>query len=58
MSETETVGPCLVQKLKWEGGGGGGMAPLAPPVATPLLTECILMYQIILVSSKCSQVPG
>ena len=36
MSETETVGPCLVQKLKW-GGGGRGMAPLLPPVATPLL---------------------
>ena len=24
MSETETVGPCLVQKLKWEGGRGYG----------------------------------
>ena len=31
--ETETVGPCLVQKLKWV-----TMAPLAPPVATPLWT--------------------
>ena len=31
-NETETVGPCLVQKLKWAGGkgGGGGMAPLPP----------------------------
>ena len=23
MFETETVGPCLVQKLKWRGGGVG-----------------------------------
>ena len=30
MFETETVVPCLVQKLKW-----GAMAPLVPPVATP-----------------------
>ena len=34
MFETETVGPCLVRKLKW----GGGCTPLlpSPPVATPL----------------------
>ena len=31
MFETETDGPCLVQKLKWEGHGTPG-----PPVATPL----------------------
>ena len=31
MFETETVGPCVVWKLKWE-----GHAPLATPVATPL----------------------
>ena len=34
---TENVGPFLVWKLKW---GGGGMATLAPPVATPLQTVC------------------
>ena len=32
MFETETVGPCLVRKLKWEGHG-----PLALVVATPLI---------------------
>ena len=31
MFETETIGPCLVRKLKWEGGMN-----LWPPVATPL----------------------
>ena len=38
MFETETVGPYLVQILKW-GEGGWGMAPVdppPPPVATPL----------------------
>ena len=34
MFDTETVGPYLVQKLKW--GGGGGDGPPGPPVATPL----------------------
>ena len=36
VTKTETIGPCLVQKLKW-----GAMDPLAPPVATPLHTEHI-----------------
>ena len=40
MFETETFGPCLVRKLKW-GEGGGGMDPLAPPVATPLLVHSV-----------------
>ena len=35
MFETETVRPCLVQKLKW--GGGGGAWPPGPPVAMPLV---------------------
>ena len=30
MFESETVGPCLVQKLKC-GGGGGHAHPLPPP---------------------------
>ena len=34
MFETETFGTCLVRKLKW---GGGGMSPLPPLVATPLV---------------------
>ena len=33
MFDTETVGPYLVQKLKWWGGGDG---PPGPPVTTPL----------------------
>ena len=39
MFETEIFGPCLVRKLKLEmgGGGRGGMAPMALPVATPLI---------------------
>ena len=37
MFETETVRPCLVQKLKWGGGGGGGPGPPGPPVAMPLV---------------------
>ena len=36
MFETEIFGPCLVRKLKL-GRGGGGMAPIALPVATPLI---------------------
>ena len=36
MFETETVGPCLVRKLKW-----GAMVTLAHPVATPLLYKII-----------------
>ena len=32
MFETETVRPCLVQKLKW-----GGAWPPGPPVAMPLV---------------------
>ena len=32
MHETETVGPCLVWKMKWRGHG-----PLSLPVATPLI---------------------
>ena len=41
MFETETLGPCLVRKLKCvcRGGGGGGYGPLAPPMATPLSKE-------------------
>ena len=35
MFETETVRPCLVQKLKW-GGEGGAWHP-GPPVAMPLV---------------------
>ena len=34
MFETETFGPFLVRKMKCR--RGGGMAPLAPLVATPL----------------------
>ena len=45
MFETETVGPCLVRKLKWgEGGGRGGMAPLALDKAQFIICadlECI-----------------
>ena len=38
MFETETVGPCLVQKLKW-----GGHGPPAPQMATPLKSLTLLM---------------
>ena len=38
MFETETVGPFLVWKLKWGGGGAWPPAP-SPPVATPLVME-------------------
>ena len=36
MFETEAVGPCFVQKLRWGGGTGwagklGGIAPCLPP---------------------------
>ena len=38
MFETETVGPCLVQKLKWgRGGGGENMVPLTPQWLRPWL---------------------
>ena len=32
--KTETVGPCLVQKLKQGGGGGEGERKMPPPAAT------------------------
>ena len=41
MFESETVGPCLVQKLKW----GGGHAPLGPPVATSLEKHILVIMQ-------------
>ena len=34
MFDTETVGPYLVQKLKW-GGGGGGWSPWPPSGYAP-----------------------
>ena len=37
MSETETVGPSLVQKLKWGARGWGIMGLLDGSLATPLL---------------------
>ena len=41
MFEMETVGPCLVQKLRWS---RGAIAPLAHPVATPLHNDCCEVY--------------
>ena len=38
MFETETVAPFLVRKVNW-----GGTVPLAPPVATPLNSNCRLV---------------
>ena len=51
MFETETVGPCLLRKLKWE-----GYAPLPPasPVAPPLLQDT----KAYLGSSQISMMKG
>ena len=38
MLETETFGPCLVQKLRWKG-RGGGHGPTFPPGATLLQAD-------------------
>ena len=40
MFETETVRPCLVQKLKW-----GDDDPLAPPEVTPLVFRLLTHFQ-------------
>ena len=42
MFETETVGPCLVQKLKWE---GGIIAPCPPQWLRPC--NIYQVYQLI-----------
>ena len=56
MFETETVGPCLVRKLKWGvavGGWGGGAGvggdhgPTGPLVAT--LVICDLIFSLFLI---------
>ena len=49
MFETETVGPCLVQKMKWAGEGGEAMAPWPPiPVATLFKISKRVNFQVCL----------
>ena len=49
MFESETFGPCLIQKLKSEGVGEGvshGSLHRLPPKATPLYTLMIYLYLV------------
>ena len=45
MFETETVAPCLVQKLKW-----GAMTPLPPSGYTPVIKCCIVGASVLLMN--------
>ena len=47
MFETETVGPCLVRKLKWGVAVGGDHGPTGPLVAT--LVICDLIFSLFLI---------
>ena len=52
MFETETVGPCLIRKLKWEGREAWPPGSPDPPVATTL-GYCQLIKRLsIKVASK------
>ena len=43
MFETETVGLCLVQKLKWGGHGPRTQPPHPPSVYAPAIIEIVLI---------------
>ena len=58
MFETETVGPCLVQKLKWEGHGLPGSPSGYTPAVREKMTSNFKVFRVFkLLSHPVNPVP-